>query len=73
MSRLPADHPWVTVRRPDGERQMSVWPPVGFFPPITPQIPTSHRAEAGRRPGGAPRDAGRLVNLRDIGRSSGKF
>ena len=44
-----------------------------FFPPITPQIPTGRRAEAGRRLGGAPRDAGRWVNLRDIGRSSGKI
>ena len=69
MSRLPADHPWVTVRRPDGERQMSVQPPVGFFPPIAPRIPTGHRAEAGRQLGGVPRDTGRWVNLRDIGLS----
>ena len=48
-------------------------PPVGFFPPITPQIPTGHRAEAGRWLGGAPRDAGRWVSLRDICRSSGKI
>ena len=54
-SRLPADHPWVTVRCPDGEQRMSVWPLVGFFPPITPQIPTSCRAAAGRWPGGARR------------------
>ena len=26
-----------------------------FFPPITPQIPTGYRAEAGRRPAGVPR------------------
>ena len=41
--------PWVTVRLPDGERRMFVWPPVGFFPPITPQIPTG---PVGRRPMG---------------------
>ena len=58
MSRLPADHPWVTVWRPDGEQQISVRPPMGCFLPITPQIPTGRRAEAGRRPGGVPRDAG---------------
>ena len=50
-----------------------VRPPVGFFPPITPQIPTGRLAEAGRRLGGVPWDAGRWVNLRDIGRSSGKI
>ena len=49
-----SDHPWVTVRRPDGEQQISVRPPVGFFPPITPQIRTGRRAEAGRR--GTPAD-----------------
>ena len=73
MSRLPADHPWVTVRRPNGERQISVRPPVGFFPPITPQIPTGRRVEAGRRPGGVPQDASQWVNLSDISRSSGKI
>ena len=62
MSRLPADHHWVTVRHPDGERRISVRPPVGFFPPITPQIPTSRWAEAGRRPGDVPRYAGWWVN-----------
>ena len=31
----------------------------GFFLPITPQIPTGRRAQASRRPGGIPRDAGR--------------
>ena len=45
----------------------------GFFPPITPQIPTGRWAEAGRRLGGAPRDADQWVNLCDIGQSSGKF
>ena len=39
MSRLPADHPWVTVRRPDGERWMSVRPPVGFFHQLHPKFP----------------------------------
>ena len=68
-----ADHPWVTVQRPDRERWISVRLPVGFFPPITPQLPTGRRAEAGRRPGGVLWDAGRWVNLRDIGRSSGKI
>ena len=61
MSTLPADHPWVTVRHPDRERRMSVRPPVSFFPPITPQIPTDRRAEAGRRLGSAPRDADELI------------
>ena len=63
MSRLPAGHPWVTIRCPDGEWQISVRPAVGFFPPITPQIPTGRRAVAGRWQGGVPRDAGRWVNL----------
>ena len=45
----------------------------GFFPPITPQIPTGHRAEASRRLGGVLWDAGRWVNLMDVGRSSAKF
>ena len=80
MSRLTADHPWVTVRRPDGERRISVPPPMGFFPPITPQIPTGRRAAAGRQPGGALRSpeeprrslADGLI-APDIGRSSGKF
>ena len=56
MSRLPADHPWVTVRHPDGDRRISVRPPVGFFLPITPQIPTGSpsggRQATGRRPTG---------------------
>ena len=46
--------PWVTVRCPDGERRISVRPPDGFFPPITPQIPQVTE----RRPAG-DRDAGR--------------
>ena len=51
MFRLPTDHPWVTVRHPDGKWWISVQPPVVFFPPITPQIPTGRGAEAGRWPG----------------------
>ena len=32
-------------RCPDGERRISVRPPMGFFLPITPRIPTGRRAE----------------------------
>ena len=39
MSRLPADHPWVTVRRPDGERLISVPLPVVFFRQLHPKFP----------------------------------
>ena len=48
MSRLPADHPWVTVRRPDGERRMSVRPPVCFFRQLHPKFPrVTERRPAG--------------------------
>ena len=48
MSRLPADHPWVTVRHPDGERRMSVRPPVFFFRQLHPKFPrVAERKPAG--------------------------
>ena len=48
----PSGVPWEHGGSPFGRLWL-------FFPPITPQIPTGRRAEAGRQPGDVPQDAGR--------------
>ena len=45
MSRLPADHPWVTVRRPVADMRISLRPPVFFF--SANYIPNSHGSPSG--------------------------